>query len=308
MKRMNSRYSLIALVIIIFASALAYPANATEAYAENTGLECAVCHLDPMGGGDLTEFGKGYLASVAPDAAQDSGERSAPARMVRLVFLYLHIITGFMWFGTILHVHLVLKPAYASQGLPGGEVKVGLFSMAIMAITGAVLTYLKGFSPSQLLSSTFGILLIAKIVMFSIMVISALFVVLVIGPKLKKKKALPLTSAKDLTSEELAGFDGMEGRPAYFAYKGKIYDVSESRLWKNGNHIKRHQAGFDLTDILAQAPHDEDKILSMPEVGLLTKSPAASGAARPQKVFYFMAYMNLGFVFAITFILALWRW
>jgi hypothetical protein len=27
-----------------------------------------------------------------------------------------------------------------------------------------------------------------------------------------------------------------------------------------------------------------------------------------EKVFYFMAYMNLIFVFLITFIIALWRW
>jgi hypothetical protein len=27
-----------------------------------------------------------------------------------------------------------------------------------------------------------------------------------------------------------------------------------------------------------------------------------------EKVFYFMAYMNLAFVFLITFVIALWRW
>lgn len=298
----------IILVSLLFFSALAYPVSATEEYAEITGLDCDSCHIDPMGGGDLTSFGKGYLASIAPEAGAVGGERSTASRVIRLIFLYIHIVTGFMWFGTILYVHLVLKPAYASKGLPSGEVKVGLISIIVMAVTGSVLTWYKVSSLDQLLSSTFGILLLAKITIFSIMVISALFVVLVIGPKLKKKIALPSTQSENLNIEELAGFDGLEGRPAYFAYKGKIYDVSKSKLWPNGSHIKRHQAGFDLTDVLAQAPHGEEKIPAMPEVGLLVASSATAKADLSQKVFYFMAYMNLSFVFVITFILALWRW
>jgi len=47
-------------------------------------------------------------------------------------------------------VHLVLKPAYASKGLPSGEVKVGLVSMAVMAITGSVLTYYKVSTPQPI--------------------------------------------------------------------------------------------------------------------------------------------------------------
>ena len=54
------------------------------------------------------------------------------------------------------------------------------------------------------------------------MVLSALFVVLVIGPKLKKKKSIKLPISGALTIAELANFDGEDGRPAYFAYKGKV--------------------------------------------------------------------------------------
>ncbi len=213
-----------------------------------------------------------------------------------------------MWFGTILYVHLVLKPAYASQGLPRGEVKVGLVSMAVMAITGSVLTYYKVPSLNLLLSSKFGILLLVKICIFVVMVVSALFVVLVIGPRLKKKKKLPLSDSSDLTLEELSGFDGEDGRPAYIAFKGIIYDVSNSKLWGNGSHMKRHQAGTDLTDILSQAPHQEDKVIAMPVIGKLSTAKTTKTKALHEKVFYFMAYMNLGFVFVIAMILALWRW
>ena len=36
----------------------------------------------------------------------------------------------------------------------------------------------------------------------------------------------------ELSLEELAEKDGKEGRPVYIAYKGRIYDVSGSKLWK----------------------------------------------------------------------------
>lgn len=58
--------------------------------------------------------------------------------------------------------------------------------------------------------------------------------------------------------EELSTYDGKEGRKAYIGYKGKVYDVTESRLWKSGQHVKRHFAGRDLTDDLEKAPHSEE--------------------------------------------------
>jgi predicted heme/steroid binding protein/uncharacterized membrane protein len=304
----NLKYTLIILTTLCFASLFTTPGNATEEYAETTGSECEVCHIDPLGGGELTEIGKGYLLSVSPESLQNDKKRGSASRIIRLIFLYIHITTAFLWFGTILYVHLVLKPAYASKGLPRSEVKVGIASMVIMAITGPVLTYYKVPSLSLLFSSNFGILLLAKIIIFTIMVSSAIFVVFVIGPKLKKKKSLQPVPSENITIDELANFDGEEGRPAYFAYKGKIYDVSQSKLWKNGDHMKRHQAGVDLTDILSQAPHSEDKILSLPEVGQLSMQEVKPRGETHNKVFYFMAYMNLGFVFIITLILALWRW
>ena len=304
----NPKFILPILTTIYFVALYASPGNTTEEYAESTGTACEACHIDSLGGGKLTEFGKGYLLSISPKVLQKNNVRGVASRAIKLVFLYIHITTAFLWFGTILYVHLVLKPAYASKGLPSGEVKVGIVSMAIMAITGVVLTYYKVPSFSLLFSSSFGLLLLAKIIIFTIMVSSAIFVVFVIGPKLRKRKNLEPASSDNLTIDELSNFDGEEGRPAYFAYKGKIYDVSQSKLWKNGNHMTRHQAGVDLTEILSQAPHGEDKILAMPEVGQLSLVKGNHPDEVHKKVFYFMAYMNLGFVFVIALILALWRW
>jgi len=49
-----------------------------------------------------------------------------------------------------------------------------------------------------------------------------------------------------MTADELSRYDGKEGRPAYFAFAGRIHDATGSRLWKEGSHVGRHLAGFDL--------------------------------------------------------------
>jgi predicted heme/steroid binding protein len=75
--------------------------------------------------------------------------------------------------------------------------------------------------------------------------------------------------AIELTCEQLAHFDGREGRPAYIAYRGRIYDVSRSFLWMGGRHQAMHPAGEDLTDLLDSAPHGEDLLERVPLVGRL---------------------------------------
>ena len=70
---------------------------------------------------------------------------------------------------------------------------------------------------------------------------------------------------------DLEKFDGKEGRPVYIAYKGKVYDVTESKLWRNGLHMKRHHAGQDLSADIQGAPHEPDVLERYPQVGILKK-------------------------------------
>ncbi len=58
------------------------------------------------------------------------------------------------------------------------------------------------------------------------------------------------------TKSQLALRNGQDKPEIWIAYKGLIYDVSRSRLWRNGKHYE-HWAGQDLTAELADAPHDE---------------------------------------------------
>ncbi|MGD8470689.1 MAG: cytochrome b5 domain-containing protein, partial [Desulfobacteraceae bacterium] len=73
---------------------------------------------------------------------------------------------------------------------------------------------------------------------------------------------------------ELEKYDGSDGRPVYVAYKGKVYDISGSKLWRNGIHMKRHHAGRNLTTDIQGAPHEPDVLERFPQVGTLKKETA----------------------------------
>ena len=76
-------------------------------------------------------------------------------------------------------------------------------------------------------------------------------------------------TVKEFTPKELEQFDGRNGRSAYIAYRGKVYDVTESFLWKNGKHQVLHQAGRDFTHEMDSAPHGEELLERVPVVGTL---------------------------------------
>jgi predicted heme/steroid binding protein len=292
--------------LILFFLMIPY-GNATEEMAEETGKDCSYCHLDQSGGGELTKAGKEYLTteSESDEDAQDKGI----IHYIRFIAGFLHIFTAIFWFGTILYVHLILKPSYAARGLPKGEVKVGLVSMIVMAVTGITLAVFRVPSFSFLFETRFGILLLVKIFLFLIMVCSAFYVVLIVGPKLGTKKDIKFQEHKEYyTADELRNFDGAKGHPAHMAFNNKIYDVSKSSFWKDGKHFAKHSAGTDLTGMLDQAPHGEEKLLGLDQIGKLALMKTKEEIPSRERVFYFIAYMNLGLVILITLILALWRW
>ncbi len=79
---------------------------------------------------------------------------------------------------------------------------------------------------------------------------------------------------KEFDLEALTDFDGKDGKPVYLAHEGNVYDVTESKLWKNGLHMRRHNAGGDLTTDFQAAPHGTEVLARYPLVGVLKKAPA----------------------------------
>jgi predicted heme/steroid binding protein len=74
---------------------------------------------------------------------------------------------------------------------------------------------------------------------------------------------------KKFTLEELKQYDGKGGRPAYIAYKGKVYDVTDDYLWIDGDHQGEHAAGKDLTEEMTSAPHGEETLERVKLIGVL---------------------------------------
>ena len=301
---------LLALCAFIVVLALSFPAYrgwATEDYARETGRECVGCHLDPSGGGELNSVGKAFLAGRA-EAGKTHPVSSPFHRGVRFAAGFLHLLTAVMWFGTILYVHLLLKPAYASRGLPRGELIVGWGSIVLIAVTGTILTFYRVPSTDALLHTRFGMLLMAKIGIFLVMTATAFIVTFVIGPRLKARHAKADPQKKDMSMEVLSSFTGKDGSPAYFAYQGMIYNASGSKLWRKGLHVGKHQAGFDLTDVLKLAPHGEDRVFRLPVAGKLLATAGLERKPPHLKTFYFMTFLNLFLVLAVLLIIAVWRW
>jgi predicted heme/steroid binding protein len=75
----------------------------------------------------------------------------------------------------------------------------------------------------------------------------------------------------EFTPGQLALRNGQDRDEIWVAYMGNIYDVSESRLWRNGKHYE-HWAGQDLTKELSDAPHTASVFNKFPIVGRLASA------------------------------------
>src|SRR5690554_13075 len=78
----------------------------------------------------------------------------------------------------------------------------------------------------------------------------------------------------EMTIDELKKYNGRNGTKAYVAYKNKVYDVTGSPFWEEGEHEGVHFAGADLTTQLSGAPHGDEVFKGFPVVGTLEVSEA----------------------------------
>ncbi len=73
---------------------------------------------------------------------------------------------------------------------------------------------------------------------------------------------------KTYSRAQLALRNGSDREEIWVAYQGIIYDVTLSRLWRDGKHYE-HWAGQDLTDELPDAPHTEKVFEKFTQIGKL---------------------------------------
>lgn len=72
------------------------------------------------------------------------------------------------------------------------------------------------------------------------------------------------------TNAQLALRNGQDREEVWVAYKGVIYDVTKSKLWRDGKHYE-HWSGQDLTDELPDAPHTDKVFDKFKAVGRIKK-------------------------------------
>ena len=73
---------------------------------------------------------------------------------------------------------------------------------------------------------------------------------------------------KIYTRQQLALRNGQDKPEIWVAYHGIIYDVTNSKLWRNGKHYE-HWAGQDLTEELVDAPHSSQVFKKFTAIGQL---------------------------------------
>lgn len=77
-----------------------------------------------------------------------------------------------------------------------------------------------------------------------------------------------MNTLPEYTRSYVALRNGQDKPEVWVAYKGMIYDVSRSKLWRAGKHYE-HWAGQDLTDELKDAPHNENVFDKFKIIGIL---------------------------------------
>jgi len=84
-------------------------------------------------------------------------------------------------------------------------------------------------------------------------------------------KEVPEEKLIELTLEELSVFDGTNGKKAYIAVDGFIYDVTDDPNWRNGSH-NGFKAGNDLSIAINSSPHGKSFLTRVPKIGKLVEA------------------------------------
>lgn len=81
---------------------------------------------------------------------------------------------------------------------------------------------------------------------------------------------MDVTELPVYTRAQLALRNGQDRPEVWCAYEGLIYDLSRSKLWRNGKHYE-HWAGQDLTAEMPHAPHTPNVFEKFDPIGRLAR-------------------------------------
>lgn len=89
--------------------------------------------------------------------------------------------------------------------------------------------------------------------------------------------ATPATSSSPTTTttfsaSQLAAFNGKNGAKCYVAIDGKVYDLTSSPFWRNGEHTPsggQAKCGLDLSTVIPADHRADMRFADFPMVGTL---------------------------------------
>jgi predicted heme/steroid binding protein len=308
---MIKRFIIITVLILLLLPTCAL--WATDQYARETGKGCIFCHTESTGG-QLKTVGFAFIRNgyhyPIPARILDKAEAlQTPVRKtLRFMIGYLHLLAGVIFFGAIFYIHIFIRPTRLTGGIPKAERILGVSCMIVLSLTGLYLTWVRIDRWEQFFDNTFGLMLLIKIGLFTLMVAIGLTAITIVHRRMGREAQTPMPAGA-ISRSNVGRFDGTNGKPAYFIHQEDVYDVTASPKWKAGRHFGKHAAGSDLTEALAGAPHGTEVFERIQHVGRVAASDekiAPSGSA--QKVFVWMAYTNLVIIFLILICISVWRW
>jgi hydroxylamine dehydrogenase len=314
-RRLTVLCSLLLIVIVLWALPRS-TSVATVDYARATGQACVACHERPEGGGALNPTGAAYVSGGYQWPVPEGARPYAPsnlARALKLIAGYIHVVTTVIWFGTIFYIHIMVGPQKLTSGIPRTERNLGWISMGIMTVTGLALTIFRYLETGAVFAGTFGTVFIIKLIQFGIIVTLGVVATLVLDRRMRRairRDEAPGSRPEAIGAESLSGYDGKGGRKGIVAVGGRLYDVTDSRLWPDGVHLRKHHAGQDLSEAIKGAPHGEEVLERVPMIGDLQAAPTGAGPRRPpaQRLFVVFTYVNLVLTFGILLCVAWWKW
>jgi len=312
------RFFLTVILLLAMVSSAQQVLEAREEYARNTGKGCVLCHTGELGG-PLTDAGiaymrGGYRYPIPPSVLEKVAAFSTGSiQSLRFLFGMLHLLAAVILAGAIFYIHIFVGPRQLTTGIPKGERILGLSCLATLLVTGIFLTWYRIDGWSGFFHHFFGRILFAKILLFTLLLASALAAVTIVHARMQTSAAKQhhrKTDSETLTLESVSTrTGGTDGGPAWIVFENAVFDVTESPKWKHGRHFGKHTAGADLTQAMASAPHGPEVLERVKRIGVLQQSSDPKPSTRPvHRIFVWMAYTNMVLILGILGCVALWRW